>query len=54
MIIHHKMFEKKEQISITVSPEVLRKIKKKVKAGVFRNQSHAFEYSVQKQIGEAL
>jgi len=38
----------KHQISITIDEEILLKAKEKLREGLFRNQSHLFEYSLKK------
>ncbi|MFA5174357.1 MAG: hypothetical protein WC438_04210 [Candidatus Pacearchaeota archaeon] len=38
----------KTQISITIEREMLEKAQEKLKEGLFRNQSHLFEYSLKK------
>ena len=45
---------KKQKISISVDEETLVKIVEGIRKGVFRNRSHAFEYSIKEVIGKSL
>lgn len=38
----------KHQISITIEEEVLLRAKEKLRGGVYRNQSHLFEFAIRK------
>ena len=42
----------RNQISITVDEEVLRKIRGRLKDGTYRNQSHLFEFAVRKLLDD--
>ena len=42
----------KHKICISVDRETLLKVKDTVRAGKFRNKSHAFEYAVKEVMGE--
>ena len=41
----------KQKLSITIDRKLIEKIEKFVDEGIFRNKSHAIEYSVNKFIG---
>ena len=43
----------KKKVSITVDPETLDKVKNAIKKGHFRNNSHAFEYSILRLLGDS-
>ncbi|MFQ5475081.1 MAG: hypothetical protein ACE5DM_04560 [Candidatus Nanoarchaeia archaeon] len=42
----------KTKISVSIDEETLEDIKKELRKGLFRNQSHMIEYSVRKVLGE--
>jgi Arc/MetJ-type ribon-helix-helix transcriptional regulator len=43
---------KKQKISISVDETTLEKIDETIEKGIFRNRSHAFEFSLQKILQE--
>jgi Arc/MetJ-type ribon-helix-helix transcriptional regulator len=42
----------KHKICITIDEETLLLIREKIRKGIFRNRSHAFEFSVMEQINQ--
>lgn len=42
----------KHQTSITIDEEIMLKVKDKLREGLFRNQSHLFEYAARKLLKE--